>query len=120
MKIKMLSSLAGRAFALSIGDETDQFDDAEAARLIAAGFAEKAAPVPAKKPASKAEWEDERNKLIADRAAEQAEFVAFKAREADLLKSIDELTAFKASVASMVGTTVATETTDAPPAPETR
>ena len=40
MKIKMLTSLAGADFVLSRGEETDRFGDAEAARLIAAGFAE--------------------------------------------------------------------------------
>lgn len=38
MKIRMLVSMAGTGFSLSPGDETDR-DDAEAARLIAAGFA---------------------------------------------------------------------------------
>ncbi|MFG1432343.1 hypothetical protein V5F44_11150 [Xanthobacter sp. V2C-8] len=39
MKIKMLVSIAGPDFALSSGDETERFGDAEAARLVAAGYA---------------------------------------------------------------------------------
>ncbi|MEF2549996.1 hypothetical protein VQ042_01285 [Aurantimonas sp. A2-1-M11] len=39
MKIKMTTSMAGVAFALSPGDETEQFGDAEAIRLIEAGYA---------------------------------------------------------------------------------
>ena len=38
MKIKMLASMAGNGFALSPGDDWDA-DDAEAIRLIEAGFA---------------------------------------------------------------------------------
>ncbi|MBX3536442.1 MAG: hypothetical protein KF735_02290 [Chelatococcus sp.] len=55
MKIKMLTSLAGTDFALSPGEETERFSNAEAIRLIEAGMA---APVakdkverPTKKPA---------------------------------------------------------------------
>ena len=39
MKIKMLVSLAGADFALSPQEETDRFGDAEAARLVEAGYA---------------------------------------------------------------------------------
>jgi hypothetical protein len=39
MKIKMLTSIAGVDFALAVGDETTRFSDAEATRLIAAGYA---------------------------------------------------------------------------------
>lgn len=39
MKIKMLVSIAGGDFALSPGDETERFGDAEAARLVDAGYA---------------------------------------------------------------------------------
>jgi NADH pyrophosphatase NudC (nudix superfamily) len=40
MKIKMLTSMAGSDFVLTRGEETERFGDAEAARIIAAGFAE--------------------------------------------------------------------------------
>ena len=40
MKIKMLVSLAGADYALSPNEETDRFEDAEAIRLIEAGYAE--------------------------------------------------------------------------------
>lgn len=40
LKIKMRTSMAGIDFALSSGDETDRFSDAEAARLIEAGYAD--------------------------------------------------------------------------------
>lgn len=39
MKVKMLTSMAGRDFSLSPGDE-HEFSQAEAERLIAAGFCE--------------------------------------------------------------------------------
>lgn len=39
MKLKMLTSMGGKDFALSPGDETDRFTAAEAERLIAAGYA---------------------------------------------------------------------------------
>jgi len=39
MKIRMLVSIAGAGFALSAGDETDRFSDAEAVRLIEFGAA---------------------------------------------------------------------------------
>ncbi|MGN6773493.1 MAG: hypothetical protein ACTHJQ_27145 [Rhizobiaceae bacterium] len=39
MKIKMLTSMAGANFALSVNEETERFPDEEAARLIAAGYA---------------------------------------------------------------------------------
>ncbi|MGB3898346.1 MAG: hypothetical protein WA973_07300 [Mesorhizobium sp.] len=39
MKLKMLTSMAGAEFALSVNEETDRFSDTEAARLIDAGFA---------------------------------------------------------------------------------
>lgn len=39
MKIKMLTSIAGADFALAPNDETERFENAEAVRLIAAGFA---------------------------------------------------------------------------------
>jgi hypothetical protein len=48
MKIRMLVSMAGVDFALSPGDETERFSDAEASRLIAADYA---APVAQEDPA---------------------------------------------------------------------
>jgi hypothetical protein len=39
MKIRMLASIAGADFALSAGDETERFSEAEAIRLIEAGSA---------------------------------------------------------------------------------
>jgi len=45
MKIKMLTGIAGTDFSLSPGDETEQFSDEEAIRLIAAEYA-----VPVSKP----------------------------------------------------------------------
>lgn len=46
MKIKMLTSLAGADFSLRPGEETERFGEAEATRLIEAGYA---APVAAEK-----------------------------------------------------------------------
>lgn len=39
MKIKMTVGVAGARFSLSPGDETEQFTDEEAKRMIEAGFA---------------------------------------------------------------------------------
>lgn len=39
MKIKMLTSIAGADFTLSVGDETDRFSGDEAQRMLDAGFA---------------------------------------------------------------------------------
>ncbi|BEV45988.1 hypothetical protein [Afipia carboxidovorans] len=39
MKIRMLVSMAGANFALSVGEETERFSDAEAVRMIEAGYA---------------------------------------------------------------------------------
>ena len=40
MKIKLLVSFAGVGFALDAGAETDRFSEAEAIRMIEAGYAE--------------------------------------------------------------------------------
>ena len=51
MLLKMTAGLSGPLFSLGPGDEYE-FDDAEAERLVAAGFAEKveaAQPAPAQK-----------------------------------------------------------------------
>lgn len=45
MKIKLLVSFAGADFALDAGAETDRFPDAEAIRMIEAGYALPAADV---------------------------------------------------------------------------
>jgi hypothetical protein len=39
MKIKMLTSMAGADFALSVNEETDRFPDEEARRLLDVGYA---------------------------------------------------------------------------------
>lgn len=39
MKLRMLIGMAGADFALSVGDETEQFSGDEASRLIEAGYA---------------------------------------------------------------------------------
>jgi len=39
MKLKMLVSMAGVGFALSVHEETERFSDDEATSLIAAGYA---------------------------------------------------------------------------------
>lgn len=46
MKIKLLVSFAGVDFALDAGTETDRFSDAEAIRMIEAGYAEPIAEAP--------------------------------------------------------------------------
>ena len=103
MKIKMLASMAGTGFALAIGDETDRFGDQEAKRLINAGFAEKAPPAVVKRPNTKVEWDDERDKLLDEHGKALADLADIKAREAALLKQVEDLAAFKASVVSALG-----------------
>ncbi len=39
MKIKMLVSMAGNGFALSVGEDTERFSATEASRIVAAGYA---------------------------------------------------------------------------------
>lgn len=62
MRIKMLVSLAGADFALSPGEETERFPDAEAVRLVEAGFAVpvtvKATETATKKPAPETRAKD--------------------------------------------------------------
>lgn len=40
MKVKMLTSMAGANFTLSVGEVTEKFSDAEAKRMAAAGICE--------------------------------------------------------------------------------
>lgn len=44
MKIRMLTSIAGVDFALSRGEETERFSEAEAMRMVSAGTAELVEP----------------------------------------------------------------------------
>jgi hypothetical protein len=53
MKIKLLVSFAGVDFALDAGSETDRFSDAEAIRMIDAGYAEPVASVEVEKASRK-------------------------------------------------------------------
>lgn len=39
MKIRMLTSFAGADFSLSVNEETERFSEAEAVRMIEAGYA---------------------------------------------------------------------------------
>lgn len=39
MKIRMLVGLAGNEYSLAPGEETDRFENAEAIRLVEAGYA---------------------------------------------------------------------------------
>lgn len=54
MKIKMLVSVAGADFALDAGAETERFSDAEAVRMIEAGYAEPIAVAPVETATKKA------------------------------------------------------------------
>lgn len=49
MKIKLLVSFAGVDFALDAGTETERFPDAEAIRMIEAGYAAPVAEIEAEK-----------------------------------------------------------------------
>ena len=55
MKIKMNTAIAGEGFAVSHGETTERFSDAECKRLIAAGLAEEVKPVRAKRSTKKTE-----------------------------------------------------------------
>lgn len=114
MRLKMLVSVAGPGFALSVGDETDRFSDKDAKRLIEAGHAEKAPVVEPKRPATKAEWDDERRKLLAENATLTQQLEASLAREAAQAAQLAGLTVLKATLAT------ALETATQAPAPETR
>lgn len=121
MKLKMLESMAGRDFSLSVGEVTDRFSDKEAARFIKAGLAEKAPIVPVKKPETKKEWDDERAQLIDENARLLAEIETARAREAELVHLVDDLTSFKTSVVAALGQNLAVvETTQSAPEPERR
>lgn len=121
MRIRMLQSIAGQGFALSAGDITDRFPEKEAKRLVGAGMAEIAPPEPIKKPETKREWDDEREKLLGENAALLVENDALKAREGELQQQINDLSSFKASVANALGGNVADqEVAVKPSAPEKR
>lgn len=53
MKIKLLVSFAGADFALDAGSETDRFPDAEAIRMIEAGYAQPVGSVDVEKASRK-------------------------------------------------------------------
>ncbi|AWC25459.1 hypothetical protein CO731_04956 [Aminobacter sp. MSH1] len=121
MKLKMLESMAGRDFSLSVGEVTDRFSDKEAARFIKVGLAERAPVEPVKKPDTKKEWDDERAKLLEENARLISENEAAKSREAELAGQIEALAAFKATVVTALGENPGVqETTDAVTLPETR
>lgn len=117
MQLKMLASMAGNGFALSVGEITDRFTKKEAKRLIDAGYAEPAPVVEPKKPATKAEWDDERAKLLAENEALWQRLADAQAREETLVAEISGLAALKATVVAALGVT---ETATHPPAEETR
>jgi len=120
MKLKMLESMAGRDFSLSVGEVTDRFSDKEAARFIKAGLAEKAPVEPVKKPDTKKEWDNEREALLEENARLISENEAAKTREAELVVQIEALSAFKTAVVAALGENPVQETTDAVALPEMR
>lgn len=117
MKLEMLVSLAGADFSLAPGDETERFKGAEAERLIEAGYAKKAPAKEPRKPATKAEWDDERVRMLAELADLRGELDAGRQREILLSQQLAEL------LAAMGDSTPApdvAETAVQPPPPETR
>ncbi|CAI2936043.1 hypothetical protein [Aminobacter niigataensis] len=121
MKLKMLESMAGRDFSISVGEVTDRFSDKEAARFIKAGLAEKAPVEPVKKPDTKKEWDDERAMLLEENARLISENEAAKSRENEMVEQIEALAAFKAAVVAALGEKpVVQEPTNAVALPETR
>lgn len=121
MEIKMLESMAGVGFSLSAGDITDRFSDKECGRFIRLGIAEKAPPKMVKKPETKKEWDEEREKLLVELSDLRTEVETLKAREADLLQQADAFRALKATLALSIGVSLSDqETAVKSAAPETR
>lgn len=118
-RIRMLQSAAGRDFALSAGDITDKFSHKEAKRLIDAGMAEVAPPEPVKKPETKQEWDDERDKLLEENARLKEENDAALARIEALDHQVTAFNTFKATMMTALGDGHQ-ETAVAPAAPEKR
>ncbi|KFL25066.1 hypothetical protein JP74_21260 [Devosia sp. 17-2-E-8] len=110
--------MAGGDFSVSPGEETDRFSDKEAKRLIELGHAKKAPPP--RKPETKKEWDDEREKLIVENERLHGEVEEGKRREAELEAQIAPLLKLKEAVASFVVVSEETETTTLPPTQETR
>ncbi len=102
MKLKMLVSYAGRDFSLAPGEETDRFSEAEAKRLIKAEHAVKAPPPVVKKPASKAEWDEEREALLAERDGLAAQLAEANERLGRLTAQAAAFNTFAASLTSAV------------------
>lgn len=119
MRLKMLVSYAGADFSLAPGEETERFSEAEARRLIKAEHAVKALPPPVKKPASKAEWDDEREALLAERDALSGQLQEAHERIGRLTAQTAAFSAFTAGLSSAVAA-LPVETADAPLPPEKR
>ncbi len=114
MKIKMLESMAGRDFSLSAGDTTDRFNSKEAKRFIDVGIAELAPPDPVRKPETKKEWDDEREKLLAENERLIGEATAANERADALAAELASLSAFKALISTALATaSPVAETTEA-------
>lgn len=90
MRLKMLIGMSGNGFVVDPGDVTERFEDKEAKRLIANGFAEKAPPVEKPKPATKQKWDAERDALIAANEGFRAEILAAQEREIVLLSRLEK------------------------------
>lgn len=90
MRLKMLIGMSGTDFVLDPGEVTERFEDKEAKRLIASGFAEKAPPIVKPKPATKQEWDDERDALIAENERLSSEVLAAEEREAALISRLEK------------------------------
>jgi len=119
MKIKMLTSLAGRDYSLSINELTERFGDKEAKRLIKDGYAEKAPPEIKPKPETKKEWDVERDALLAENAKLKADLEEAAKREEELASKAALVDSAKAAFGEMFDL-APRETTQAPPAQEKR
>ncbi len=119
MRVKMLQSIAGRDFALSVGEVTDRFPVKEAKSLIREGIAELAPPEPVKKPETKQEWDDERAKLLEENARLKEENEAAMARNEALDQQVAAFNTFKATMMTALADGHQ-ETAVAPVAPEKR
>lgn len=121
IRLRMLVSYAGSDFALSPGEETERFSDKEAKRLIAAEHAVKVEPPAPKRPETKDEWDEEREKLLAENALLKGEAEQAADREAAMAQRLGHLDAFqKAVTEAALLVPPQPETMVAPPAPEKR
>lgn len=103
MRLKMLIGMSGAGFVVDPGEETERFNDQEAARLIETGHAEEAPPVERKKPKTKNEWDEERELLLAENERLKADALSNAEQQASLVTALESLTGFREAVTTAIG-----------------